>query len=101
MSGVVGAFRELDAAVDAIEALKKEKLGEVTVYTPTVVDYAILCGSFGWFSMWFLLFIKQLPVLAIAEVKEIVPPRMRHAHAEPDPEGHSIAPGLIGSYEVR
>jgi hypothetical protein len=26
---------------------------------------------------------------------------MRHAHAEPDPEGHSIEPGLIGSYEVR
>ena len=70
-------------------------------YAPTYVDWAILLGSFGWFSMWFLLFIKQLPVLAIAEVKEIVPPRMRHAHAEPDPEGHSIAPGLIGSYEVR
>ena len=51
--------------------------------------------------MWFLLFVKQLPVLAIAEVKEIVPPKMRHAHFEPDPEGHSIAPGLIGSYEVR
>lgn len=35
MSGVIGAFRELDAAVDAIEALKKEKLGNVTVYSPT------------------------------------------------------------------
>jgi hypothetical protein len=40
-------------------------------------------------------------VLAISEVKEIVPPKMRHPHAESDPEGHSIAPGLIGSYEVR
>jgi molybdopterin-containing oxidoreductase family membrane subunit len=34
--------------------------------------------------MWFLLFIKQLPVMAIAEVKEIVPPRLRrpadHSH---------------------
>jgi molybdopterin-containing oxidoreductase family membrane subunit len=30
--------------------------------------------------MWFLLFIKQLPVVAIAEVKEIVPPKMRSAH---------------------
>ncbi len=35
MSGVIGAFRELDAAVDAIEALKKEKLGNLTVYSPT------------------------------------------------------------------
>jgi hypothetical protein len=29
--------------------------------------------------MWFLLFIKQLPITAIAELKEIVPPRRRHA----------------------
>ncbi|HMA02987.1 MAG TPA: hypothetical protein VKP02_11530, partial [Gemmatimonadaceae bacterium] len=70
-------------------------------YSPTYIDWAILLGSFGWFSMWFLLFVKQLPVLAIAEVKEIVPPKLRHAHVERDPEGHSIAPGIIGSYEVR
>jgi hypothetical protein len=30
--------------------------------------------------MWFLLFIKQLPVMAIAELKEVVPPKMRHPH---------------------
>jgi molybdopterin-containing oxidoreductase family membrane subunit len=54
-------------------------------YRPTWVDFGILLGSFGWFFMWFLLFIKQLPVIAIAEVKEIVPPRMKkpptHHHA--------------------
>ncbi len=50
-------------------------------YRPTWVDYAILCGSFGWFSMWFLLFIKQFPVIAITEIKEIVRPRLRHRHA--------------------
>jgi molybdopterin-containing oxidoreductase family membrane subunit len=49
-------------------------------YRPTWVDYAILAGSFGWFSMWFLLFIKQFPVIAIAEVKEIVAPRVRTEH---------------------
>jgi molybdopterin-containing oxidoreductase family membrane subunit len=49
-------------------------------YAPSWVDYAILCGSFGWFSMWFLLFIKQLPVIAISEVKEIVPPKLRQKH---------------------
>jgi len=52
-----------------------------TSYRPTWVDYAILAGSFGWFSMWFLLFIKQLPVIAISEVKEIVVPRLRGAHS--------------------
>ena len=30
--------------------------------------------------MWFLLFIKQLPVIAIAEIKEIVPPKLRQPH---------------------
>ncbi len=50
-----------------------------STYVPTFVDYSILLGSFGWFFMWFLLFIRQLPVLAISEIKEIVPPRMKHA----------------------
>ncbi len=35
MRGVLGAFRELDAAVSAIEALKKAKLGAIQVFTPT------------------------------------------------------------------
>ena len=35
MPGVIGAFHELDATVSAIEELKKKRLGEVTVYTPT------------------------------------------------------------------
>jgi molybdopterin-containing oxidoreductase family membrane subunit len=51
-----------------------------STYAPTWVDYSILLGSFGWFFMWFLLFIKQLPVLAISEIKEVLPPKMRHAH---------------------
>ncbi|HVT38161.1 MAG TPA: DUF3341 domain-containing protein [Gemmatimonadaceae bacterium] len=33
--GMLGAFRELDAAVDAIEALKKARVGAITVFTPT------------------------------------------------------------------
>ena len=35
MRGVLGAFRELDSAVSAIEALKKNRLGEIRVFTPT------------------------------------------------------------------
>jgi Ni/Fe-hydrogenase subunit HybB-like protein len=50
-------------------------------YMPTWVDYGILLGSFGWFFMWFLLFVKQFPIVALAEVKEIVKPRMKHADA--------------------
>src|SRR5205085_9562212 len=35
MRGVLGAFRELDAAVSAIEALKERNVGVIRVYTPT------------------------------------------------------------------
>jgi hypothetical protein len=43
--------------------------------------------------MWFLLFIKNLPVIAIAEVKEIIPPRLRSHVAPPtdvDVAGHHM-----------
>ncbi len=72
MSGVIAAFRELDSAVDAIEDLKKERLGEITVYSPTprhelehAVDapqspvrrYTLFGGLFGatcgyWIAVW-------------------------------------------------
>lgn len=35
MQGVLGAFHEIDSAVHAIEALKKERFGDITVFTPT------------------------------------------------------------------
>jgi molybdopterin-containing oxidoreductase family membrane subunit len=39
--------------------------------------------------MWFMLFIKQLPVVAISEVKEIVKPRLRQRHLQGvDTTGH-------------
>ena len=47
-------------------------------YVPSWIDMCLLIGSFGWFFMWFLLFIKQLPIMAIIEVKEIIPARMKH-----------------------
>lgn len=44
MRGVMAAFQELDAVVDAIETLKKKSLGDFTVYSPTPrheLDHAI------------------------------------------------------------
>ena len=60
-------------------------------YRPTFVDYSILLGSFGWFFMWFLLFIKQLPVMAMSEVKEVIPPRMRFEHVS----DHELTEGIV------
>jgi len=43
-------------------------------YTPNWNELGIVAGSFCWFSMWFLLFIKFFPSLAISEIKEALPP---------------------------
>ena len=47
MRGIVGVFPRLDDTVDAIHALKKARLGEVTVYSPTPrheLEHAIHAG---------------------------------------------------------
>jgi len=41
-------------------------------YKPTLVDGAILLGSFGFFFTWVLLFSKTLPVVSIAEIKSVI-----------------------------
>jgi len=47
MQGILGVYRELDCAVDAVTALKKERAGDVTVYSPTArheLEHAIHAG---------------------------------------------------------
>lgn len=41
-------------------------------YTPTIVDFGILIGSFGLFFTLLLLFIKTMPVISLAEVKAVI-----------------------------
>ncbi len=41
------------------------------IYTPTWAELVIFAGSFGFFGMLFLLFIKLFPIIAITEVKEL------------------------------
>jgi molybdopterin-containing oxidoreductase family membrane subunit len=48
-----------------------------TYYAPSWVEIGILIFSFGWFGLWFLLFMKVMPSLAIAEVKELVRPPLK------------------------
>jgi len=43
-----------------------------SVYRPSLVEIGITVGSFGWFFTWFLLFLKLLPAVSIAELKEEV-----------------------------
>jgi len=51
-------------------------------YTASWVEWAITIGSFSWFFMWFLLFIKFMPSMAIAELKELLPPKLRRQKEE-------------------
>jgi molybdopterin-containing oxidoreductase family membrane subunit len=52
------------------------------IYKPTLVDFAILLGSFGLFFTLVLLFARVLPVIATTEVKAILP------GAQPTHGGH-------------
>jgi len=45
---------------------------------PTWADWGILAGSFGWFGMWFMLFAKSFPIVAIQEIKEMIPLPRKH-----------------------
>jgi len=42
------------------------------MYSPSLIEYGILIGSFGLFFTLFFLFAKFVPVIAIAEVKSIL-----------------------------
>ena len=72
MQGIIGAFQHLDAAVEAVEELKKTRMGDVTVYTPTprheleealhappsqVRKFTLIGGALGvtfgyWIAIW-------------------------------------------------
>ncbi|MGE5612446.1 MAG: NrfD/PsrC family molybdoenzyme membrane anchor subunit [Bacillota bacterium] len=49
------------------------------VYKPTLVDLGMLAGSFGLFFTLFLLFCRFLPMVAMAEVKTVMP--QAHSHS--------------------
>ncbi|MEC7240238.1 MAG: NrfD/PsrC family molybdoenzyme membrane anchor subunit [Myxococcota bacterium] len=51
--------------------------GAWVYYLPNRIEMGILVGSFGWFFMWFLLFVKVMPSVAIAEIKEGVRPPLK------------------------
>ena len=62
-------------------------------YQPSWVEMAILFGSFCWFFMWFLLFMRVLPAVSIAELKEVLPAPLRRIRGGGGAQSHgSIGP---------
>lgn len=43
------------------------------MYIPTVYDFMMLIGTFGIFFTLFLLFCRIMPVIAVAEIKTVMP----------------------------
>ena len=57
-------------------------------FVPTIFDIGTFIGSFGLFLTLFLLFLRFLPMIAIAEVKGVIPeadPHHGHDHLQKDP----------------
>jgi len=50
------------------------------LYSPTWVEKLMFAGSFGLFMSLFLIFLRFLPVIAIAEVKGVLPQADAHYH---------------------
>ena len=59
------------------------------MFYPTYVDIFTFTGTFGVFFLCYLLFIRFLPVIAIAEVRGALP----EASAHPKPEIAEAGPG--------
>jgi molybdopterin-containing oxidoreductase family membrane subunit len=54
--------------------------GSWRTYEATWVDKYTFLGTFGFFMMLFLLFLRFLPVIAIGEVKGVLPQSNAHNH---------------------
>jgi molybdopterin-containing oxidoreductase family membrane subunit len=58
-------------------------------FSPTIIDICIYAGSLGLFFTLFLLFIRWLPMIAMAEVKGVLPNAQPH-HAAHDDHAHAV-----------
>ncbi|HET6251238.1 MAG TPA: NrfD/PsrC family molybdoenzyme membrane anchor subunit [Tepidisphaeraceae bacterium] len=55
-------------------------------FIPSPIDIMMLIGSFGLFFTLFMLFCRFLPVVAMAEVKTVIPQAHGHVHDPDHPE---------------
>ncbi len=67
--------------------------GEWGMFHPTLVDITIFAGSFGVFLTLFLIFLRVLPVFAMAELKAVLPQASPHDHGHDHDSDHSHVKG--------
>ncbi len=61
-------------------------------FRPTYVDIATYAGTLGLFFTLFLLFLRWIPMIAVAEVKGVLPEADPHYHPEGSHDDHAHAP---------
>jgi molybdopterin-containing oxidoreductase family membrane subunit len=64
-------------------------------YTPTLVDVGIFIGSFGLFFTFFLIFLRFVPMIAMSEVKGVLPQADPHYYHGNGKGGQAAAAGQI------
>ena len=69
--------------------------GSWRVFHATWVDNWTFIGTFGFFLMNFLLFIRFLPVIAIAEVKGVLPQSNPHHDEHAERGIHELEPDMV------
>jgi molybdopterin-containing oxidoreductase family membrane subunit len=67
----VGMWLERFVIIVSSLAHSFDPAGWVGTYRPTWVEAAITTGSFAWFFLLFLLFIKNFPAISMTEMKEM------------------------------
>ena len=67
-------------------------------FSPTIWDVTLFIGSFGLFFTLFCLFLRFLPVIAIAELKSVMPQANPHYEAKPKRKRH-ITKSAVGIVE--
>jgi len=65
--------------------------GEWHMFHPTFVDIGIFVGSCGVFLTLFLLFMRFLPMFAMAELKAVLPQASPHHHDDHGHDDHALA----------
>ncbi|MBK9166102.1 MAG: polysulfide reductase NrfD [Bryobacterales bacterium] len=86
MSIIVNIGMWLERFVIVVTSLHRDFLpSSWGMYVPTVFDWALFVGTIGLFSTLLFLFIRFLPMIAIFEMRTILP-----ATKEPSPEGTAV-----------
>jgi molybdopterin-containing oxidoreductase family membrane subunit len=88
----------LERFVIIVTSLSQEFMpGMWAMYYPTIVDFMILFGTIGLFASMFLVFVRILPAISIAEMRELI---LHHGHSASFAE-HGAEGGAGGHLEPR